>query len=438
MARRRTRRRLGLLRLSLWIAGLAGLVLAVGAGTLAVVGMPVYEVPRPEVTVESTPGRVARGKRLVSMLCWRCHYGGATGGLSGRVLDEVSTRLGKVSAPNITRDPQAGIGDWSAAELAVLLRTGIHPKTGQGVPPPVMPRWPGLADEDLVSIIAFLQSDDPWVAPRSEAPPPTQYSLVAKYRALVGWSPLPYPRAPIEAPDPRALEARGAYLVDQVLQCAACHSEEWGDIDSQNPRTTPGYLAGGAATSDINGVVLRAANLTPHETGLAGWTAEQVRRALIDGFGPDDKVLRWPMQRFPGLDDSDVEAIYAYLQTLTPVDNEVEPSPPYRMIGRKADGGRHLYLRYGCYYCHGDTGEGIADLRGAAARLSTDEELVAFLENPSSEDPLTPMPAWHGVIAKDEYPELCAYIRRLGKDHEAGKGKGDEGKGDEAKGKASG
>lgn len=426
MARRRTKRKLGLLRLSMWIMGLVGLVLAVGAGTLAVVGMPTYDVPRPKVTVESTPARVAQGKRLVSMLCWRCHYDGEAGGLKGRVLDEVPTRLGKVSAPNITRDPQAGIGDWSAAELAVLLRTGIHPKTGQVVPPPVMPRWPGLSDEDLVSIIAFVQSDDPWVAPRSEAPPPTQYSLVAKYRALVGWSPLPYPRAAIEAPDPHALEAHGAYLVDHVLQCAACHSEQWGEYESQNPKTTPGYLAGGAATSDINGVALRAANLTPHETGLASWTSEQVRRALIDGFGPDGKVLRWPMQRFPGLTDRDVEAIYAYLQTLAPVANEVEPSPNYRMIGRKADGGRHLYLRYGCYYCHGDTGNGVADLRGASARLSTDEELVAFLKNPSKDDPLTPMPAWDGVIAEDEYPDLCAYIRRLGQGYEPSKA-GDEG-----------
>lgn len=444
MARRRNRgksggksgRKIGLLRLSLWGLGVVGLMLAVGAGTLTLLGMPVYDVPRPKVAVEVTPQRVAKGKRLVSMLCWRCHYDGRAGGLRGRVLDEVPTRLGKVSAPNITRDPQAGIGEWSAADVAVLLRTGIHPKTGQVVPPPVMPRWPRLADEDLLAILAFLQSDDPWVAPRSEQPPPTQYSLVAKYRALVGWTPLPYPRAPIEAPAAHALEARGAYLVDRVLQCAACHSETWGEFDSQNPKATAGYLAGGAATSDINGVVLRAANLTPHATGLESWTFEQVRRALIDGFGPDGKVLRWPMQRFPGLDERDVEAIYAYLQTLTPVDNEVEPSPPYRMIGRKADGGRHLYLRYGCYYCHGDDGNGVADLRGAAATLSTDAELVAFLEDPARDDPLTPMPAWRGVIAQDEYPELCAYIRRLGV---ASKGKGNnEGKDERSEGSKSG
>ncbi|MCA9709011.1 MAG: c-type cytochrome [Myxococcales bacterium] len=419
MARQRKRRK-GLLRLGLWAVGLVGVVLAVGAGALSLLGMPTYEVPQPTVEVVATPRSVARGKRLVSMLCWRCHYDGATRGLSGRALTEISTRLGKVSAPNITRDPTAGIGGWSAAEVAVLLRTGIHPKTGRVVPPTVMPRWPGLADDDLLAILAYLQSDDPWVAPRSEEPPPTAYSLVAKYRALVGWSPLPYPRAAVEAPDPGALEAHGAYLVDRVLHCAACHSADWGEHDDQNPRNTPGYLAGGAATSDINGVVLRATNLTPHATGLGGWTSEQLRRALVEGFGPDDKVLRWPMQRYAGLQDHDVEAIYAYLQTLPPVDNAVEPSPPYRMIGRKADGGRHLYLYYGCHYCHGASGQGMADLRGAAARLTTDAQLVAFLKDPAKDDPLTPMPAWDGVIAEDEYPELCEYIRRLGKDDDGG------------------
>src|SRR5690606_5295782 len=179
--------RRGALRLLLWATVGVGVLLALGAGALALLPMPTYDVPTVPLDAEPTPARLERGKRLVSMLCRRCHYDGATGALTGRPLP--STRLGKPSAPNLTRDPEGGIGAWSPGELAVLLRTGIHPKTGVLVPPPFMPRWPRLADDDLVAIVAFLRSDDPWVAPHAEEPPPTQYSLVARYRALSSWSP---------------------------------------------------------------------------------------------------------------------------------------------------------------------------------------------------------------------------------------------------------
>jgi cytochrome c553 len=391
--------------------GGVGVLLALGAGALALLGMPTYDVPRAELEATPTPARLDRGKRLVAMLCRRCHFDGETEALTGRSLPE--GRLGKPTAPNLTRDPQAGIGDWSSGEIAVLLRTGIHPKTGELVPPPVMPRWPRMSDEDLASIAAFLQSDDPWVTARPEEPAPSRYSLVARFRALATWSPYSYPRAPLVAPDRSDLEAYGAYLVDHVLQCAACHSEKWGDFDEHEPSRTAGYMAGGAATSDANGVVLRAANLTPHATGLEGWTSEQLRRVLLDGFGPDGKVVRWPMVRHAGLTPGEVEAITAYLQTLAPVDKAIEPSPPYRMIGRKADGGRHLWMQHGCHYCHGSTGVAAADMRGAGARFPTDAELVAYLKNPAAHDPFTLMPAWAGVIADDEWAELCEHIREL-------------------------
>ncbi len=418
MARRRKARLGGLLRLLLWGLGAVGVLLAIGALALTLLGMPTYEVARVELEVEGTAQQVARGKRLVSMLCRRCHFSTVDGRLAGRELTELSPRLGKIRAPNLTRDPDVGLGQWSAGDLALLLRTGINPKTGQ-LAVPTMVRLPGASDEDLKAIIAFLQSDDPWVAPHPEEPPPSRYSLQVKARALASWEPLPYPRKPIPGPEPGDIEALGRYLVDDLLQCSGCHSATYGELDVIKPSRTEGYLAGGATTADLNGVALSPANLTPHATGIAGWTGEQFRRALVDGFGPDAKVIRWPMQRYAGLDDREVEAIYAYLQALDPVDNKVEAAPDYRMIGRKADGGRHLYLRYGCQYCHGKQGIGLGDMRRGGLTFTTDQELTAYLKDPSQRDPLAIMPGWEGVIAEDEYPELCAYIRELGKGLEA-------------------
>ncbi len=413
MARRRSKLRT-LMRLALWGAGTVGVLLAIAAGALTLVGMPTYPVPTIGITVESSPQRVAHGKKLVALLCARCHFDSIEGRLRGRNLIEISTRQGKVAASNLTRHPTAGIGEWDAGQIALLLRTGLHPNTATLVPAAVMPRWPRMSDEDLVSIIAFLQSDDPWVEPDETQMPPSKYSLRVKFRAYTSWSPLPYPRERIDAVDPSDLDARGGYLVDHLLQCAACHSDNWGDIDPVEPARTVGYLGGGAATDDINGVHVRAANLTPHATGLGDWTFDELYVALVKGFGPDGKVMRWPMVRYPGLSRTDVEAIHAYLQSVEPIDNEVPPSPAYRQVGRKADAGLHVYTRYGCHWCHGITGVGVGDLRRAATRYPTDAELVTFLRDPSRANPYSPMPAWHGVIAEEDYRDLVQFVRRLG------------------------
>lgn len=388
--------------------------LALTAGILALLPMPTYPVPTVALEVTPSPERSSRGKRLVSMLCSRCHYDVGTGSLSGRELSETITGLGTLRAPNITRDPDHGIGEWTDGELALLLRTGLHPRLETVVPPSVMPRWPRMAEDDLHAVIAFLRSEDPWVAPHPEQPEPTDYSLVAKARALLTWSPLSYPRDPIPSPPRDDLEAFGRYLVDDLLQCSSCHSGDGEEVERSARHETEDYLGGGMVANDINGVVLFAANLSPHPTGIREWTSEDMQRALVDGFGPDGELVRWPMPRYPALESHEVESIYAYLQTVPPVDNEVEPTLRYKLVGRKAAGGRHQYLSHGCHLCHGDAGHTvIADLRDASELFPTDAELIAFIEDPRREDPFAIMPSYRGVIAEDEYAELCAYVREL-------------------------
>jgi mono/diheme cytochrome c family protein len=74
------------------------------------------------------------------------------------------------------------------------------------------------------------------------------------------------------------------------------------------------------------------ANLTPHETGLAGWTSEMFIKTIRDGKHagvgrPLLPPMPWPM--YSQLSDEDLSAIFAYLQTLPPVDNRVpQPIPP--------------------------------------------------------------------------------------------------------------
>jgi mono/diheme cytochrome c family protein len=118
---------------------------------------------------------------------------------------------------------------------------------------------------------------------------------------------------------------RGAYLV-AIAGCSDCH--------------TPGGLLGSPDTkrmlggSDVGfgapgyGVAV-GSNLTPDkQTGLGGWSSEQIIKAMTQGLRPDGSVLSgaMPWQAFSRLTAPDAQAIVAYLQSLPAVNNAV-PGP---------------------------------------------------------------------------------------------------------------
>ncbi|HZQ59913.1 MAG TPA: diheme cytochrome c-553, partial [Casimicrobiaceae bacterium] len=75
-----------------------------------------------------------------------------------------------------------------------------------------------------------------------------------------------------------------------------------------------------------------AANLTPDKTGIAGWTVDQFIQAMRTGkhLGVGRPILPpMPWQQIGKLTDRDLRAIYAYLKSLKPIDNQVPaPTPP--------------------------------------------------------------------------------------------------------------
>ena len=111
--------------------------------------------------MQVTPERVAQGEKIASVQCMVCHRG-SDGKLSGRLLQELPPEFGEIPhSANITQSKEHGIGKWTDAEIAYLLRTGVKPD-GQFLPV-YMPKFPHLSDEDLRSVIALLHSDKPYV-----------------------------------------------------------------------------------------------------------------------------------------------------------------------------------------------------------------------------------------------------------------------------------
>ena len=397
-----------------WVAVVLGLVGAAAGGFAAFVairGIPRYTPGNIQLKVDATPQRLARGEKLVRLLCAECHLDPVTRQLTGRRMIDVPPEFGPIVSKNITRDREKGIGGWTDGELAYLVRTGIS-RDGSYIPP-YMAKLPHLADEDLASIIAFLRSDHPLTAPAAVDPPGrTRPSFLTKFLSRVAFGPLPYPTRPISAPAPDDKVAYGRYLVFN-LECWTCHSADFKTMNVLEPEKTPGFLGGGNPMRDLGGRVVPTANLTPDEqTGIGRWSEADFARVLRRGVRPDGRPILYPMTPMPELSTDDLSAIYAYLRTVPKIANAVARAQPPVQLGGSP--GKLLYYRYGCYGCHGDAGLGIADLRKGGEHYPTDEGLIAWIKNAPAIKPGTRMPQWEGVIPEAEFPVLAAYVRELG------------------------
>jgi mono/diheme cytochrome c family protein len=347
----------------------------------------------------------------VQLLCAGCHLDNETSSLAGKPMPDLPPQFGSSHSANITRDPETGIGAWTDGEIAYLLRTGVT-RDGRYTPP-WMVKLAIMADEDLLDVIAFLRSDDPLVRPIKAKRPASKPSFLTKVLSRVAFKPLPYPEAPIVAPDPADKVAYGRYLVQGRAICFPCHSADFAKVDDFVPERSAGYLGGGNAMPDMNGRIVKTANITPDpETGIGKWSEDEFVRLLRFGVRPDLSVIVYPMVPFPELSDDDARAIYAYLRMVPPIKNAVPRPAVITPVG--ADAGRAAYYRYGCNGCHGDTGIGLYDLRKGATDFATDDELIAYIKHPEVRKPGVKMPTWDGVIAEADYAPLAAFARQLG------------------------
>ena len=223
-----------------------------------------------------------------------------------------------------------------------------------------------------------MRSDDELVAP-SDTPPPgvTRPSLLAKVLTHLIMKPLKFPATRVVAPESSDAVAYGRYLVFS-RECYGCHSADFKSVDITSPEKTPGYFGGGNALVGVSGEEILSANLTPDErTGIGRWSEADFTRAVRFGVSRNGRVLHYPMDPKPELDDRQTAAMFAYLRTITPIDNRVarlrDAVPP------GSDDGMRAYHQYGCASCHGDTGAAAADLRPANRDFANDGQLLEWV-----------------------------------------------------------
>lgn len=303
---------------------LGGVVLLIGAfcAYVAATGVPTYEKPNlPDISVEVTPERVARGEVIAQIQCMECHAN-KDNQLTGKYLGEVPALFGKLYSKNITQDKEKGIGNWTDGELIYFLRTGVR---RDGSYAPIMPQYPNVSDEDLQSVVAWLRSDRFPVQPVAEEPQASELSIVSKLLTHTMMKPLPYPQHFIAAPDSTNPVALGKYTADALGDCYSCHSGDLVDQDKVHTERTKGYYGGGIEMLGEGGKPVITANLTfDGETGIARkYNKEQFIKAVKHGVRPDGSILRYPMTPKLGLSDQEVGAIYEYLKTVPKIKNDI-------------------------------------------------------------------------------------------------------------------
>jgi len=255
---------------------------------------------------------VERGRALVEGIagCGNCHNQRGEGGKpvpTGRFAGgmKFAEEPFDAYAPNITPDPETGIGRWTPQQIARAIREGIRPDGSIIGPPMPMELYRGLADDDLQAIVAYLLT----VPPVKNAVPKSVYriKLPPNYGPPVGR---------VVAPPKTDLVKYGEYLAGPVGHCIECHTPMVGPHPDYKNRLN----AGGRPFKGPWGLAV-SRNLTPHETGLKGWSDAQIERAIRDGVRADGSPLMPPMgfSFYKSISADEMRALIAYLRSLKPL-----------------------------------------------------------------------------------------------------------------------
>ncbi len=291
--------------------------------------------------------------------CVACHSvpGGKpfAGGL------KVGTPLGTIYSTNITPDPDTGIGNYSFADFDRAVRFGVAKDGHHLYPAMPYPSYAKTSAADMLSLYDFFMKE---VAPVRQGNESNEIRSYLSWRwPLAIWNML-FTAKPGFTHNPAhdAQWNRGAYLVEGLGHCGACHTPRgwfWQEKTLDDRSST--YLAGAELdawfASDLRDDV---------RTGLSGWSQADIATFLKTGhnerasaFG---SMLDTVNNSTPYLSDDDANAVAAYLKSLPATTHQTsfvyDGASSRALLSGKTQGvGGTIYLGY-CMSCHGADGKG--------------------------------------------------------------------------------
>jgi mono/diheme cytochrome c family protein len=246
--------------------------------------------------------------------CYGCHTdekGGRPGLAGGRAL---ATPFGTFYSPNITPDPQNGIGKWSLEDFRNALRHGRMRDGGAYFPVFPYTSFTKMTDADIADLYAYLRT----VPTSQQANTPHKVDVPFGWRFLMNfWRLLFFDEGALQPVPGQSPEwNRGRYLVEALAHCGECHS----------PRNSLGAVDGDRAYAGMRGGPdgQNAPNITPDKaSGIGSWSLEDIMQVLKDGQTPEfdyvgsgmGEVVKYSTSK---LSDEDRRAIAVYLKSLPP------------------------------------------------------------------------------------------------------------------------
>jgi nicotinate dehydrogenase subunit B len=397
-------------------AALCAAVIGVGAAVLP--WRSIAPIARPDPSVFSA-ATIARGQQLAALGdCAVCHT--SMNGVLNTGGRAIETPFGTITSTNITPDVETGIGAWSYSAFERAMREGIH-RDGRYLYP-VFPytHFAKATDADLQALYAYLMAQTPVRAETAKNALAFPFNLRP---LLAGWNAL-FHQAGVFQADATKPEMwnRGAYLVESLGHCSACHSPR----NALGAERKTAYLAGGFAEG------WEAPALTSLSQAPIPWSEDELYAYLRTGESRFHGVAAGPMapvvKELAALSDQDIRAMAVYLGSFneTAVDKaaqdalaaKLEASTGTNTIAASSFGAR-LY-QGACAVCHEVGGAPLFGSRPSLALNSNlhsavpDNLIQAILHgiaSPASSD-LGYMPAFKDSLTDAQVAELASYLRR--------------------------
>ena len=399
------------------LLALAVLLIAAALGLVALNLRGEDPLPAAPGAFDATPAQVERGRYLaLAGNCAGCHTtrGGApyAGGVG------IETPFGTVFAGNLTPHQEAGIGRWSAAHFWRALHNGRSMDGRLLYPAFPYPSFTHVTREDSDAIYAYLRTVPPAPTPNTAHKLRFPYDTQA---ALAVWRALFFAPGGFVADPARPAEwNRGAYLVEGLGHCIACHG-------------TRNVLGATEEKLGLSGGLIPVENWyapslnAKREAGVADWDTQHVVALLKNGTSPRGSVMG-PMadvvfRSTQHLNEADLSAMAVFLKQLPEAKaaDNAAPAPPERRDAGVMARGAKIYDQQ-CAYCHGDAGQGAEGaypaLAGSrAVNMGSTVNLVQVLRHggflPATAGNPRPygMPPFGHVLDDDGIAAVLSYIR---------------------------
>jgi nicotinate dehydrogenase subunit B len=400
-------------------AGIAALcAAAVGIAAAVLPWRSIATIARPDASVYSE-ATIVRGRQLAALGdCAVCHTE-ANGVINagGRAIE---TPFGTIYSTNITPDVETGIGSWSYPAFERSMREGIHRDGRHLYPAFPYTHFARTSDADLQALYAYLMAQAPVRADNRK----TTLAFPFNWRPLMaGWNALFHRPGLFEADATRsAIWNRGAYLVEGLGHCAACHSPR----NALGAEKANSYLAGGFAEG------WEAPPLTSLSQAPIPWSEDELYAYLRSGESRFHGVAAGPMapvvKELASLPDQDIRAMAVYLASFNhsavsnPAEGELaarlETLTGTRAVSASPPGAR-LY-EGACAVCHRVGGAPLFGSRPSLALNSNlhstvpDNLIQVILHGIASpvSSHLGYMPGFKDSMTDDQLAELVSYLRQ--------------------------